>query len=446
MKSIIHASHTPLPLLLLSALLLILNSMPSSHAMPGLKDHLGSFSSLSQSSNSIPHDLSLDLPHCSILLDHEKFSRILPKHRLAYTDKCPLEAFEKVMEMRQEQEQDQEQKQGKPQEKPRYIRNQSFSSYGSSSGSSGTLVLPYTTHGSLTGDVSGSVRNGKWYGGNGYVEKQVAIKQFWKGSPDNLVRFKRALRGMMIGHDLAPDAVTRVLDVYLDDPDYWIIIMEKGIGSMHRWVLKMTGADDPKVPNNPKDIISERTLFDLLKPIIKALRVFYEKGYVHGSVNPDNIIIFRENNSYTAKLSGFSTFRSKEDDDFDAKLGGDILYTPQVMREKKGKITPKHIMSLDAYGLAVTMQEALSAPGGPGFAGWSQGKTSPTDMLHRKSLSKPLAEILIRELGYNKFFKKQNWHKNPCTIKDLKKEFEKWEKHVQTLPPVVFPREPVMVR
>ncbi|KAI9227670.1 MAG: kinase-like domain-containing protein [Piptocephalis tieghemiana] len=281
---------------------------------------------------------------------------------------------------------------------------------------------PIRTDGRLLGKGSfGKVYEGEWSENSGAAFskwKKVAIKATLKSAnKEGRLTFMSEMEGAMLTYPKAPKSTLRVLDVYLDHPTHWILVLEYAEYNLLSYLKAHTAAKvKDKAIEKVTRQLSEEEILRVFFPLFRASRNLSKSGELHADIKPENILLVRESDKLRPKLADFGLYRSKRYANFYTMQAGTPRYFPlEYLKRTNYKINTKHIESLDAYALILTLHECLMYPARDYLLSSDRGykkNKNPADMPFR-TISEPLRLLLRTVLTPGA------WYKHPLTIQDL---------------------------
>ncbi|KAI9228196.1 MAG: kinase-like domain-containing protein [Piptocephalis tieghemiana] len=230
----------------------------------------------------------------------------------------------------------------------------------------------------------------------------------------------------LIAYATVPSGVIRILDIILDDPEYWYIIMEKAQGDL--FSLFETPEDLKRFSPSDHDIsepIQEHVARSVFKNVFTTLSVLNGKEIVHRDIKPENLLYFCTDRSCSVKITDFS-FAVKGFDKLDkVPFRGTPEYLPRCILEGDCN-NKRHKETVDVYGLLATLDDFLSYPVQPGTENGPRDRFKYLDrdwknISYRK---RPISQELItlRRLVLNDYF----WTFFPMSFQELRGPIEKW--------------------
>ncbi|KAI9227127.1 MAG: kinase-like domain-containing protein [Piptocephalis tieghemiana] len=286
---------------------------------------------------------------------------------------------------------------------------------------------------SLGGGGFGAVYSGSWFidpSGDGVP---VAIKLISKASfANSLASLKRDVLGSFGMYAVAPDVTTRILDIYLEHPTHWIIILEKGDIDLFNWIDEHTYARK-EGESKEMAMVSEKTLRTFMLPLIQGLLTYSDIGGVHGDIKPENILLFRnKDGSYRAKITDFGASGHRKDPHFGTYPIGTSSYLPKewANNPQEWNVDPrkalKRYQDVDAFALAATLHAALHAPYGDIITTEHCDEHTSASFFPYRKVSPSLALI------FDRFLQPGKWYNDPKPLSAMRSLIGKWKKEPLT--------------
>lgn len=232
--------------------------------------------------------------------------------------------------------------------------------------------LPFTRGKKIQKGGEGVVFKGRWNVMKGIFTRSphVAIKRIKKSKGTkrevsrDKARFELGIRLWLHSYYYASDSVTQLLDVYLDDPEDWYIIMEKAAGDLlslprDEKALRKFGLEKGRKLEQP---FPEELGKSVFKNVIKGLSLLNGAGIIHRDIKSDNLLYFCSSSSCKVKIADFSLASFSIDDDLlSIRHAGTPEYLPKCML---GEYPPfnRHKKTVDVYGIIATLYDFLEGP------------------------------------------------------------------------------------
>ncbi|RKP12738.1 kinase-like domain-containing protein [Piptocephalis cylindrospora] len=317
-----------------------------------------------------------------------------------------------------------------------------------SSFSKGTTppLCPYSIWKHIAAGTSGTVYEGLWPTHSTLPEVSVAIKKVPKfqrnqsRSPSRTLssQFRHEVVAMVTAHAAAHLGVIQPYDVYLNDPDHWVLIMEKAKGNLldllaNRQDLQKfyPSAAPPSYPI-PEAVI--RSVYD--QPIT-TLTTLNDRGIVHRDIKPENLLYSCSESGCTVKITDFAgaTLTSKQNFPPRSLITPEML--PLCLLSLKC-ITVKHLKTMDVYTLMASIYDAHiydpsveKKPTSKAKSTFGLGISMASSYVKRewkdgKVGSRHVSKELIAL--FNAVLLEENWKKSPQTFGELSHLFDAWKK------------------
>ncbi|RKP15428.1 kinase-like domain-containing protein [Piptocephalis cylindrospora] len=220
-------------------------------------------------------------------------------------------------------------------------------------------------------------------------------------------KIRQEIIAMIRTYSRQPNGILRIFDIVVENPDYWIIILERADGDMFSWMSSL----------GPYNSISEAHIKCYLQEVIQAVLYMGEHDIYHRDIKLENLLYFKRDDGHiSVKLGDFGHAIYHKDQlppsGVLSQEGTLLMLPPGMFRGRfKGPWKSANIKFQDRYALAAVIYE-MAIP----FK--LQPKQEEDGFVHRiltpelrKHISKELAaiftEVLEPKLGPYKVTKER---------------------------------------